>query len=311
MPVRERQTFPLVPRRRLVGLSFGTIATRRRGSGSDISGSRPYEPGDPVASIDWFATARLSAARGQDEFVVHQRTADEAPRVALVSDRRPAMRIYDDDLPWLSKRRALTEAATAIAVSATTARCDLAWIDFAGADDRDGEPYWLAPGRRDRLGLVLDREEHASFDAPDDGVARALDFLARRRSDLPSGSFVFVLSDFLAPTPAGTWLDARSQGWDVVPVIIQDPTWEHSFPEIASVLVPFVDPASGMLAAVRMSPGEVADRRAVNERRHDELLEMFASFGFDPVSVESSDPDEVDRAFVEWAETRRRTRWAR
>jgi uncharacterized protein (DUF58 family) len=311
MAVRERQTFPLVPRRRLVGLSFGTIPTRRRGSGADVSGSRPYEPGDPVSTIDWFASARLSTASGHDEFVVHQRTADEAPRVALVSDRRPAMGIYDERFPWLSKRRALAEAVTAIAVSATSARCDLAAIDFASATARDGEPYWLAPGRRDRLGLVLDRQETAPFDAPGDNIVRSLDFLGRRRSDLPPGSFVFVLSDFLTPVPVETWLDARSHGWDVVPVVVQDPTWEHSFPDVASVLVPFVDPASGRPAPVRMSHREVAEIRAANERRHDELVDLFASLGFDVVSVESSEPADVDRAFVEWAEARRRTRWAR
>ena len=311
MAIRERQTFPLVPRRPLVGLSFGTIPSRRRGSGTDVSGSRPYEPGDPVSTIDWFASARLSAASGRDEFVVHQRTADEAPRVALVCDRRPAMGIYDEGLPWLSKRRALTEATTAIAVSATSARCDLAAIDFANGDERDGEPYWLAPGRREQLGLVLDRQETAAFDAPDDNVTRSLEFLSERRSDLPSGSFVFVLSDFLAPARVESWLDARSHGWDVVPVVIQDPTWEHSFPDVASVLVPFVDPASGRYAPVRMSRREVFERRESNERRHDELVGLFASLGFDTVSVESSDPAEVDRAFVAWAEARRRSRWAR
>jgi uncharacterized protein (DUF58 family) len=311
MPVRERQTFPLVPRRRLVGLSFGTIPSRRRGSGTDVSGSRPYEPGDPVATIDWFASARLSAASGHDEFVVHQRSADEAPRVAVVSDRRPAMGIYGQGLPWLSKRAALVEATTAIAVSATSARCDLAAIDLAGANERDGEPYWLAPGRRNRLGLVLDRQETATFDAAEDNVARSLDFLARRRADLPPGSFVFVLSDFLAPVSVETWLDARSHGWDVVPVVIQDPTWEHTFPDVAGVLVPVVDPASGRYGPLRLSRHDVAERRSANERRHDELLWLFTSLGFDAVSVESSDAMEVDRAFVEWAEARRRTRWAR
>jgi uncharacterized protein (DUF58 family) len=311
MAVRERQTFPLVPRRRLVGLTFGTIPSRRRGSGSDVSGSRPYEPGDPVATIDWFASARLSSARGADEFVVHQRSADEAPRVALVCDRRPAMGVYDEDFPWLSKRRALAEATTAIAVSATSARCDLAALDHAGASERAGEPYWLAPGRRDRLGLVLDRSEEAAFDAPEDTVERALAFLGRRRADLPPGTFVFVISDFLAPMPVESWLDARSHGWDVVPVVVQDPTWERSFPDVGSVLVPILDPATGRESAVRLSGGEARARREANERRHDELLALFASFGFDAVSIESSDPREVDRAFVGWAEARRRTRWAR
>jgi uncharacterized protein (DUF58 family) len=312
MPTRERQTFPLVPRRRLVGISFGTIPSRRRGQGADVSGSRPYEPGDPVSTIDWFASARLSSATGRDEFVVRDRAADEAPRVAIVCDRRPAMAVYDAPLPWLSKPEALAEVTAAIAGSAAAARCDIASIDFAGADARDGEPYWLPPGRRDQVGLIVERQAASTtFDAPEDNVTKSLRFLIRRRGDLPSGSFVFVLSDFLAPVPDETWLEVRANGWDVVPVVIQDPTWEQSFPDVASVLVPLVDPVDGRAFSVRMTSGDVERRRRANERRHGELLELFESLGFDPVAIGSSSADEIDRAFLEWAEARRQTRWQR
>jgi uncharacterized protein (DUF58 family) len=312
MATRERQTFPLVPRRRLVGISFGSIPSRRRGQGADVSGSRPYEPGDPVSTIDWFASARLSSATGRDEFVVRDRAADEAPRVAIVCDRRPAMGIYHAPLPWLSKPLALTEVVAAIAESAAAARSDIAAIDFAGSDAREGEPYWLPPGRRGQVDLVLERQhESTGFDAPEDNVTRSLEFLVRLRSDLPSGSFVFVLSDFLAPVPDETWLGARANGWDVVPVVIQDPTWERSFPPVASVLVPLVDPGAGRRLSVRMASRDVERRREANERRHRELLELFAALGFDPVAIGSSSADEIDRTFLEWAETRRQTRWLR
>src|SRR5213080_2685615 len=121
MPVRERQTFPLVPRRRrLIGLPFGDLPSRRRGPGGDTIGARPYESGDPVSTIDWFATARISATSGRDD------SADEAPRVTLVCDRRPSMGIFPSSLPWLDKPRALVETATAIVASATAARSDIA-----------------------------------------------------------------------------------------------------------------------------------------------------------------------------------------
>ncbi len=311
MPTRERQTFPLIPRRRFIGVSFGTVPSRRRGPGADVSGSRAYEPGDPVSTIDWFASARLSSASGRDEFIVRDRAADEAPRVALVCDRRFAMGIYGTDFPWLSKQLALAEAVTAIATSAASARCDVAAVDFAGAGERDGQPYWLGPGRRDQAALVVERQETTTFDAPADNVARSLRFLATRRSDLPSGSFVFVLSDFLVPVPAEAWLAARSDGWDIVPVVIQDPTWERSFPNVASVLVPLLDPMTGQAFSVRMSSREAEEQRRANEERHRALLELFASFGFDPVAIGSSDAGAVDRAFLEWAEMRRQTRWQR
>jgi hypothetical protein len=47
-----RRTFALLPRRRLTGLPFGEIPSRRRGQGGDIIGHRPYTPGDPVTTID-------------------------------------------------------------------------------------------------------------------------------------------------------------------------------------------------------------------------------------------------------------------
>src|SRR5918994_5603345 len=94
-----RLTFPLVQRRRVVGLSYGGMHSTRRGTGSDIASSRPYHPGDDVKAIDWAASAKLSAARGTDEFIVRERYAEEAPRVLIVCDRRPAMALYPE--PWL------------------------------------------------------------------------------------------------------------------------------------------------------------------------------------------------------------------
>jgi uncharacterized protein (DUF58 family) len=309
VPVGERQTFPLVPRRRrLVGLPFGDLPSRRRGPGGDTIGARPYVPGDPVSTIDWFATARLSAARGRDDFVVRDRSADEAPRVAVLSDRRPAMGIFPSSLPWLEKPRALVEAATAIVASATAARSDIASLDLAGG----AGPYWLPPGRRDRTWLVPERLGDATpFDAPDDTLEQAFGFLGGLRSDLPPGTFVFVLSDFLVSPPAEAWVEALAHGWDLVPVVIQDPVWEQSFPPVGGVTVPIADPRSGRVALVRLTRRQAERRRRENELRHRGLLAELASLGLEPVVVRTSDPQAIDRAFIAWAELRRQSRWAR
>ena len=306
MPATERHTFPLVPRRRLVGLPFGDLPSRRRGHGSDVIGTRPYEIGDPVGTIDWFASARLSAATGRDEFIVRDHAADEAPRVVVVCDRRPAMAIYAPPLPWLSKPRVVAEATAALVMSAMAARADVASLDYG-----DGEPYWLPPGRKDVPALVQERQATAAFDAGEDNLADALSFLGQLRSDLPTGAFVFVLSDFLAPPSADAWLDAVAHGWDLVPVVIQDPVWEQSFPDIASVAVPVADPHSGRTELVRLSRREARELRSSNERRLADLLAELVSLGLEPVLLGTSDPFEIDRAFIEWAELRRVSRWAR
>jgi uncharacterized protein (DUF58 family) len=303
---RERQAFPLVPRRKLAGLPFGELPSRRRGQGADVIGSRPYEPRDPVSTIDWYATARLSAATGTDEFVVRDRAADEAPRVAILCDRRPAMSLYGAPFPWLDKGATLCEAAQAIVTSSLFAHSDVAALDFAG-----GGPYWLPPGRREQPWAIADRQAGAPFDAPEDCVERGLDHLTRRRASLPRGSFVFVLSDFLAPPSAAAWLGALAHDWDVVPVVIQDPIWEQSFPQIGSVVVPLADPCDGRIASVRLTRAQAAERRRLNESRFAALLAELRSLDLEPVVLGSSDPLAIDRAFLEWAEARRQSRWAR
>jgi len=303
---RERRTFPLVPRRRLTGLPFGDLPGRRRGHGTDVIGSRPYEPGDPVSTIDWFASARLSSARGGDEFVVRDRAADEAPRVALVLDRRPAMGLYPEPLPWLSKREAQRQAAISIAASASAARADIGSLDFGG-----GEPWWLQPGRRDRPWLVAERAGEAAFDAPEESISRALEFLADRRTDVPGGTFLFVLSDFLAGPATHSWIDALGLGWDVVPVVIQDPVWERSWPDVGGVAVPVAEPRGRRTALVRLSGRKAESLRREHEERYAAILAELQSVGLRPVEIESAEPFAVDEAFLAWAEERRRGRWAR
>ena len=308
MGATDRRTFPLVPRRRLTGLPFGDRPSRRRGPGSDIIGARDYQRGDPVSSIDWRASARLSAASGQDHFIVREHAADETPRVVIVCDRRPAMGLFDESLPWLSKPAALLAAATAIAMSAAAAHTDVGLIDYAGLDERGGEPFWLAPTHVDGVYVTNEREGPSTpFDAPENGLETALLFLGRLRSTLPTGSFVFLLSDFLVAPPYEALLLAVGRGWDVVPVVIQDPVWEQSFPAVGSV----ADPGRSGIRLVRLSRREAAARRMRNDDRLRGLLEELTGVGADPILLGTSDQHEVDQAFIGWAEARRLGAWLR
>jgi uncharacterized protein (DUF58 family) len=302
MAGRRRATFPLVPRHPLTGLPFGNVRSRRRGPGSEVIASRPYRPGDPVSTIDWGATARLSAATGRDEFVVRERAADDAPRVAIVLDRRPAMSLYGPPFPWLSKPTVVREAVAAVVASAIAARADLAELDFAG-----GSAHWAPPARRGRRQVIETRLADPS-PAPEDTLERSLAFLGRHRADLPGGSFVFVLSDFLVPPRPESWLHAASHGWDVVPVVIQDPVWERSFPDVHGAGLPVANPATATISVVRLSRREVAAQRADNVARAGRLAAELASCGMRAVTLTTEDPYEIDRAFIAWAAERRRRR---
>jgi uncharacterized protein (DUF58 family) len=304
--VTERRPFPLVPRRRPSGLPFGEHAGRRRGQGSDAIGSRPYRPGDAVSTIDWYASAKRSTASGQDEFVVREYASDESPRIVIVADRRPAMALYPPPLPWLDKAAAAVAAGEAIATAARVARSDVGLLDVAGT-----EPLWLPPRRRGPAQIAEALDRSRGFDARERDLELALAYLLRRRGLLPVGTFVFVCSDFLAPLPEDALTASVTRGWDLVPVVLQDPVWERSFPDVGGVVVPFVDPATGALLQVRLSHAEARERRDRNERRFDRLLRLFEAFGLDPVVIDSADPAAVDDAFLAWSDVRKRRRWVR
>ena len=215
-------TFPLEPRRRLIGLSFGGMRSVRRGTGSDVAGSRPYHPGDDMDAIDWNASARLSAARDADEFIVREKFTDEAPRAITVCDRRPEMSLFPTWLPWLAKPEAVRIATLMIADSTVAVRGLTGYVDLA-----DGEILWRPPRSQHEEWRL---EERRPFRAPEDNLAQAFQHLFSLRPPLPTGSFIFVVSDFVAAVPEDVWLQALERRWDLVPVVVQDPVWEQSFP---------------------------------------------------------------------------------
>ena len=298
----DRPVFSLIPKQRLIGLAFGAVESVRRGRGFDVAGSRPYRPGDPVEAIDWKASARLATARGTDEFLVLERHAEEAPRVVVVCDRRPEMALYSEASPWLSKPEAVREAVSLIVASALAAHGLLGYLDLAGADRDDA--FWRPPRSEAELWEVEERLRSTRFDAAPDNLTRALERLGRLRRDLPAGSFVFIVSDFLVDPEPDAWWRAQSRRWELVPVIVQDPVWEQDFPDIASIVTPVVDPSSGRMTYVRLSDDEVAARRAANRGRLARLRREFEARGSTPIVVSSSDREEIFQAFLDWSEQR-------
>lgn len=296
-----RLTFPLVPRRRVIGLSFGTMRSLRRGSGTDIAGSRPYRPGDDMDSIDWAASARLSTARGQDEFIVRERFAEEAPKIVIVCDRRPQMAHHAPPLPWLDKPQAMRHVVDLVLASAGAAGGFVGYLDYA-----DGEPHWRQPkGERKLIELRDVRLWSSEYGGPADWLERSIEHLAERPRAVSPGTFVFLLSDFLPPPSRDVWLAAIEHRWDLVPIVIQDPVWEQSFPDVSGIVVSLRDPATGRVLPVRLRRKEVEARREANETRVRELLEGFRAIDLDPILVSSSERHDVLTPFLEWTELRR------
>jgi uncharacterized protein (DUF58 family) len=299
-----RLTFPLVPRRRVIGLSFGTMKSLRRGSGTDVAGSRPYRPGDDIDAIDWAASARLSTAKGSDEFVVRERFAEEAPRVVIVCDRRPEMSAFGAGLPWLDKPRAMRTVVELILASAGASGGFVGYLDYA-----DGDPHWRQPkGERKLIELRDHRLWSSEYGGPADWLERSVDHLAAHPRAVTPGTFVFVLSDFIPEPSNELWLTAIEHRWDVVPIVIQDPTWEQSFPDVSGIVVPLREPRSGKVTPIRLRRKEAAKRRAHNAARLQALLESFGSLDIDPILVSSSEPFAILTEFLIWSELRRTRR---
>jgi hypothetical protein len=294
--------FPLVPRRRVIGLAFGGVRSARRGVGSDVASTREYHPGDDVGWMDWAASARLSAARGSDEFIVRERFADEAPRVVVLVDRRPSMSIEASPLRRLDKPRALLTALDLIGQSAVAARSLTGYLDYA-----DGDAYWRAPRSEAR---AEPGTYERGFAAPDDTVSLGLDFLAEHRRDLPTQAFVFVLSDFLVSPDLRVWQRALEHRWELVPVVIQDPVWERSFPQVGGIAVPYASPETGLVEPVYLTAREASRLRAVHEERWAGLVRDFRSLGCEPVAVQTHDLGEMLGAFLRWADLRQMWRGA-
>jgi hypothetical protein len=193
----------------------------------------------------------------------------------------------------------------AIAVSALAARGEVGYLDHGDGADR---PFWLPPRSRGRRWELAERTAAAGFDAPEDGVERALEHLARNRADLPSGTFLFVVSDFLAAPPLEAWLRPVALRWDVVPVLVQDPVWEQSFPPLASVTVTFAEPGDELPVDVRLSEADARERRHAHEERLRRTVGDLRSLGLEPLVLGTSDPRAIDREFLAWAELRRQSR---
>ena len=127
--------------------------------------------------------------------------AEEAPRVVVLSDRRPSMALFGEEWPWLHKPAAIAQAVRLIGDSAIAARGLLGYWDEGGRS-----LYWHPPRSEGEIGR-LDFER--PFGAPQDTLTRGLRHLIEQRRDLPAGTFVFVLSDFLV-RPSGTTGCGRS-----------------------------------------------------------------------------------------------------
>jgi uncharacterized protein (DUF58 family) len=288
-----RAPVPLLPRRRVHGTPLGDMRSARRGEGAELVGLRAYRRGDDLRRLDHRSSARLSCAKGQDVLVVREFYAEESARVVLVVDASSSMRLYGRGLPWLDKPSAVRELVRLLLESAADARSPVGFLS-AGAD---GGVAWWPPTRRPRP---------AEWEAAERGPRPLADVLGElgRLPRLGKGTFVFVVSDFLEPPGEAAWWPLLARGFDPVPVVLQDPTWEQSFPAIGGRALPVARVDGSRPRLVRVSRREADRLRHDHEARRRTTFERLRALMMDPVAVDSHEPAAVGLALRRWAAAR-------
>lgn len=307
-------TFPLIPRRRIAGIAFGDMPSTRRGIGSEDVGDRPYEHGDDPRDIDWAASAKESSRLGRAAYTVRLFDADESVPVLIVCDRRPAMALYPQSLPWregvLNKHRAMVNAGCIIAESALAQHCYVGYLDYADALNpdpakRSDVPFFRPPNTHTEVSRIQTRNlPYPQFAAPEDNLSLAFRFLMGESHDVPAETFVFVLSDFVVFPPEALWAQMLRR-FDVVPVVIQDPIFEQSFPDVAGMTIRIADPTRGRTYPVRFTRRSARAWRDAHEARLRAILEAFARRGCDPIIISDGEVSSIHREFLRWADRRR------
>ncbi len=181
--------------RELDGRIQGGVRTRRRGSGLDFAGLRPYVEGDDARHIDWNVTARL------DEPQVREFTEDRELTSWLVLDRSASMLDGGAGEPETEGRQrgkqdASTELALVLArlLGRSGNRVGAVLYD-------DGHVSMIRPGTGRNQALRIGRELNR---VPDAQAATTTDLAAMLDavSSLARRCLVVVISDFIG---TGEW----------------------------------------------------------------------------------------------------------
>ena len=154
-----------------LGFRFGDLASRRRGAGLELDNIGPYQWGDDIRHMDWYATARIGRPQ------VKQFRRDVQQTVILAVDLRPSM-MFGSSRQLMAKTACL--AAARIAWSTSKNHQPLGLLLIAGG--RSPEVVPPRRGRRARLqclARIVEAYDRAVAEAeqPSPALAECLDAL--------------------------------------------------------------------------------------------------------------------------------------
>lgn len=265
VPTPVLRSLDLAVRRRVESLVPGDHRTPTIGTGTELAGIRPYQPGDDVRAMDWNVTARTREPH------VRVHVGERSLTTWLVLDLSASMTFGTAD-----RRKADVAEGVALAIGhVATRRGNRLGVIAVGA----GDPLILPP-RQGRMGLLaLLASLRAEPEADGSGPTSLGPALAKLRAVARSAGLVAVVSDFRGLTDWGFALRALRARHGLLCAEIGDPR-EAALPNVGSLWM--VDPETGRQARVDTGSRKLRERfAAAAAQEREEVAAEIRSSGAD------------------------------
>ncbi len=273
--LRRVRNIEIKTRELVEGLISGEYHSIFKGRGIEFAEVREYQPGDDIRTIDWNVTARFNAPFVKEYIEERDLTLYIAFDVSASNEfgyRR-------------SKKEVGYEIAASIMFSALRNNDNVGLCLFS-----EGVEKFIPPrkGRKHLLRLLRELVYWKTRRRATD-IHAALAFLNKV---LKRRSIIFIISDFLSPSPPPYDFEEplkqlRSRH-DVVPVVIMD-VREVDIPDIGYIFLEDLETGEQLLLNTS-DPLFRQQYRELVAQRHDELRQMMKRLKLEMIEVRTDEP---------------------
>jgi uncharacterized protein (DUF58 family) len=217
--------------RKLVNNIFaGTFPSAKKGAGGiEFAGFREYQPGDAVRSISY----RESLKRCR--YFVRENIVEKGAVCLFIIDRSASVLFGPSGISkWEMENRILDILAPAIAKNNN----QVGFLITTDCVEQYFAPKFGVKSAAERLTLISYYQPKSKLT----DLNAAFQFILER--NIPA-DLIFVLSDFYAENPLEDSLKALSGKYDVILLLLKDPSETTSFPEVKGGMIAFKDLETG------------------------------------------------------------------